>query len=323
MSIVNYFGKIKSKYEPFEYPYVYKGNKCTYNHNNTQISHRDSVSGEWRILISNKENEHKYNLLRSQLQTRGVIETNICVNNINETFHLCLDKINEFIFSINTIDNIDIAPPLNMIEILILKISGLDLHVKHLDKTNKPLMDDMTLLQNKLILIETQINLYKKKEEIRDELNECFRKQTEEANEGIKELKEIRDELNECFRKQTEEANEGIKELKEYFEEFKDELKENFKPIVPLNIETKDIHYTTLVTTQKKQEFISTMKPYIKKLKQVNEQVVEQVVEQVENIQIINDVEIDYCLNLCVFCIFVCSYYIICIFVCSYYIINL
>jgi hypothetical protein len=296
MSIVNYFGKIKSKYEPFEYPYVYKGNIVRCDCNTSLISHRDSVSSEFRILISNKENEPQYNLLFCQFRspTPFIIDQHlICVNNINETFHLCLNKINEFIFKINTIDNVDIAPPLHMIEILILKISGLDLHVKHLDKTNKSLMDDMTLLQNKLILIETQINLYKKKEEIRDELNECFRKQTEEANEGIK-------------------------ELKEHFEEFRDELKENFKPIVPLNIETKDIHYTTLVITQTKKEFISTMKPYIKKLKQVNEQVVEQT-----NIQIINDVEIDYCLNLCVFCIFVCSYYIICIFVCSYYIINL
>jgi len=169
MSIDNYFGKIKSKYEPFEYPYVYKGNSV-YIGNDTQISHRDSVSGEIRILISNKENEPQYNLLYGRIRSPFVMDPLIYVNNINETFHLCLNKINEFIFKINTIDNVDIAPPLNIFEILILKISGLDLHVKHLDKMNKTLIDDMKTLQNKLISIENQINLYKKEKDKEKEI---------------------------------------------------------------------------------------------------------------------------------------------------------
>jgi len=179
MSILNYFGKIKSKYEPFEYPYVYKGNLCGHRKMyNGNITHLEGVNG---IILAPQDNAFSYNFMR-RMSSVNEFNSNISisnmfttdsyyVNNINDIFQLVLDKINEMIIGFQTITkDVIIAPPLNIFEILILKISGLDLHVKHLDKMNKTLIDDMKTLQNKLISIENQINLYKKEKDKEKEI---------------------------------------------------------------------------------------------------------------------------------------------------------
>jgi len=76
--------------------------------------------------------------------------------NLFDTFSKCIEKVREKLYS-KIWNTIECCPLINIIDLLILKQSDTDKHIKHIKQMFQSLIDDNKLLQNKINLLEKQL----------------------------------------------------------------------------------------------------------------------------------------------------------------------
>jgi len=202
MSILNHFGKVKSKYEPYKNTYAFgEGFVCNDGNYIGLIYDYTNPSGiftEYKVVISKyaihsnhlKSDSihilycHKYitnNAIEFVKQTSEIpsllegnsggrvresfglnLETECSVSNIIERFQEEITRVSN-IFSHYVWKIGKICPLLTIIDLIILKISECDNHTQHIEKNIIQLIEDNKLLQTKINSLEQQMSLLNKK----------------------------------------------------------------------------------------------------------------------------------------------------------------
>ena len=200
MSILNHFGKVKSKYEPYKNTYVFgEGFVCNDGNYIGLIMDRpnpNSICMEYYKVIISKYAIHSNELkLEYQLYCHKYITNNVTeftnqtsetrklfgngIGIVGVTFGLNIDTIcsvsniiERFQEEITRVSNIfshyvwkigKICPLLTIIDLIILKISECDNHTQHIEKNIIQLIEDNKLLQTKINSLEQQMTLLNKK----------------------------------------------------------------------------------------------------------------------------------------------------------------
>ena len=168
MSITNYFGKPRAKYTPYKSPYTFDHLPNAYG----ETTRIPFWSGGRTFLLEHGDTSPLYhwpsyfpyinrdidaitygNDVRSRDDIKWVGSEQYKLGNVQDMFNDVLSKCMEWVaipfWSLNKI-----VPAISMVQILIFKIDDTDKHVEHLEKMVASLVEDNTLLANRIKALE-------------------------------------------------------------------------------------------------------------------------------------------------------------------------
>ena len=187
MSITNYFGKPRAKYVPYKSPYTFEHlpknryDRIMVVHESTgtrierwignypqpgENSKCDILPGLSKLANIKNANfmndlhidTHLINVMYGDSHGQKLHERyKFPLTNINTLFNNFLKEIIEWIEE-PFWNLFEILPPINMFQILILKLSDVDKHVEHLEKMVASLCEDNTLLANRIKALEDRLS---------------------------------------------------------------------------------------------------------------------------------------------------------------------
>ena len=185
MSITNYFGKPRTKYMPYKSPYTFE-HLPTNKYDRIMVV-KDSIGTRIQRWIGNypqPDEITKYDISSGVSKLANIKNANFMndlnistyiidvmygdshgqnlhekykfrLKNINVLFNNFLKEIMEWIEE-PFWNLFQILPPINMFQILILKIADVDKHVEHLEKMVASLCEDNLSLNNRIKALENQ-----------------------------------------------------------------------------------------------------------------------------------------------------------------------
>ena len=193
MSITNYFGKPRTKYVQYKSPYTFdnlpknKYDRFACNHGgkgwiivrwigNERTEEQKSIhSLDISELENTKTSEKFINAMdiassnSLDISYGGVVydyqgrlihkKDRFVLTNINKLFNTFLQEIFDWIDK-PIWKLIEMLPPINMIQVIILKLSDVDKHVDHLEKMVASLCEDNLSLNNRIKSLEQTLSNY-------------------------------------------------------------------------------------------------------------------------------------------------------------------
>ena len=174
MSITNYFGKPRAKYVPYKSPYTFEHyHKYTIPSEHIYLNKLDNfmelyefMAHPRRYIPDNRSREAiYYDVVEYHKDPCGNGTETYKLQNINymfgEVVNICMKYIELSFWSLNKL-----IPNVNIYQIIIMKLSDVDKHVEHHDSTIDFLVNDNTLLNNRIKALENSIALLIKKSHI-------------------------------------------------------------------------------------------------------------------------------------------------------------